>query len=127
MVNVFPLHVNAPGKAIVASLDSRRVADLLDERELVAPTAETLTDPDSLAVELENVRESAIAFCRGEQFEGVVGVAAPIGLDERGPAAAIGLCGPRERLAGRYLEEDITGQVISAAKSVQANLTKRVE
>nr|WP_231896117.1 MULTISPECIES: hypothetical protein [Haloferax] len=36
----------------------------------------------------------------------------------------MGVCGPSSRLTGRYLEEDITGQVISTAKSIQVDLTR---
>lgn len=118
-----PLHVNAPGKAILASLDPERVDEIVAEHGLVAQTAETVTDRAALDRELRTIRENGVAFCRGEQFERIVGVATPIGLNERGPAAAVGVCGPLDLLSGRYLEEDITGQVISTAKSIQVDLT----
>jgi DNA-binding IclR family transcriptional regulator len=118
-----PLNATAPGKAILSTLDQQHVDTIVD-RGLPKLTSETISDVDSLSAELRNVRDNGIAFCRGEQFEGIIGVAAPIGLNERGPAAAVGVCGPGDRLTGRYLEEDITGQVISTAKSIQVDLTK---
>jgi DNA-binding IclR family transcriptional regulator len=119
-----PLHVNAPGKAILSSLDRERVDSILEDGGLTRLTNETLTIGDSLRSELRNIRVNGVAFCREEQFEGIVGVAAPVSLDSRGPAAAVGVCGPIDRLTGRYLEEDITGQVISTAKSIQVGLTQ---
>lgn len=119
-----PLHVNAPGKAILASLDRDRVDDVIEEHGLTRMTTETVTIPETLDSELGTVREDGVAFCRGEQFSDVVGVATAIGGNERGPAAAVGVCGPSGELSGRYLEEDITGQVISAAKSIRVELTK---
>ncbi|EJN57540.1 IclR family transcriptional regulator [Halogranum rubrum] len=119
-----PLHINAPGKAILASFDRDRVDDIIDEHGLTRMTTETVTIPESLYSELENVKEDGVSFCRGEQFSDVVGVATTIDLNERGPKAAIGVCGPRSRLSGRYLEEDIIGQVISTAKSIQIELTR---
>ncbi|RDZ63882.1 IclR family transcriptional regulator [Haloferax sp. Atlit-12N] len=119
-----PLHVTAPGKAMLASLGRERVDDILDEHGLDAQTAETITDRNVLRGELRTIRENGISFCREEQSAGVIGVGTSIALTERAPAAAIGVCGPSSRLTGRYLEEDITGQVISTAKSIQVELTR---
>ncbi|MDS0277700.1 IclR family transcriptional regulator [Halomicroarcula sp. S1AR25-4] len=118
-----PLHVNAPGKAILASLSEDRVDDVLDETDLVAPTSATITEPGELKTALRGVRDDAVAFCRGEQYEGIVGVATPVTNDDADTVAALGVCGPVDRLSGRYLEEDITGQVLSTAKSIQVDLT----
>lgn len=118
-----PLHVNAPGKAILSSLPSERVDAVLDATELTGPTDATITDPDELRTKLHRIRDDGIAFCRGEQYEGIVGVAAPLPTFSGGRIAALGVCGPVDRLNGRYLEEDITGQVLSTAKSVQVDLT----
>lgn len=118
-----PLHVNAPGKAILASLAPERVETVLDETDLTGPTDATITDPTELVEELQSVRDDGIAFCRGEHYEGIVGVAAPLPAISENRIAALGVCGPVDRLNGRYLEEDITGQVLSTAKSVQVDLT----
>jgi DNA-binding IclR family transcriptional regulator len=119
-----PLHVNAPGKAILSSFNRDRVDSIIEEHGLSRLTDDTLTIPETLDSELRTIRESGVSFCRGEQFSDVVGVATAVGLGERAPAAAIGVCGPSDQLSGRYLEEDITGQVISTAKTVQIDLAK---
>ncbi|MDS0223052.1 IclR family transcriptional regulator [Haloarcula sp. S1AR25-5A] len=118
-----PLHVNAPGKAILSALPSDRVDSILDETDLVAPTSATIAEPDELTEELRRIRDDGIAFCRGEQYEGIIGVAAPLAQISGSRIAALGVCGPVERLNGRYLREDITGQVLSTTKSIQVNLT----
>lgn len=118
-----PLHVNAMGKALLASLPSDRVESILDETDLVAPTDATIVDPDELAEELRRIRDDGIAFCRGEQYEGIIGVAAPLPDVSGTRVAALGVSGPVDRLNGRYLREDITGQVLSTTKSIQVNLT----
>ena len=118
-----PLHVNAPGKALLSSLPDDRVESILDETELAAPTDATIVDPDELTEELRRIREDGIAFCRGEQYEGIIGVAAPLSEVSGSRIAALGVCGPVERLNGRYLREDITGQVLSTTKSIQVALT----
>ncbi|MFB6223490.1 MAG: IclR family transcriptional regulator [Haloarcula sp.] len=118
-----PLHVNAPGKALLSSLPSNRVDSILGEKKLVAPTDATIVDPDELTEELHRIRDDGIAFCRGEQYEGIIGVAAPLPDVRDNRIAALGISGPVERLNGRYLREDITGQVLSTTKSIQVTLT----
>lgn len=119
-----PLPVNAPGKAVLASLPDDEVDDVLDAAELVPRTDATVTDPDELRAQTRRIRDDGIAFRREEQRAGIVGVAAPIETGDGQAPAALGVRGPAERLNGRYLEEDITGQVISTAKSVQVELTR---
>lgn len=119
-----PLHVTAPGKALLAAFDTERVAEIVERHGLPSETDASISSRRELRRELGAIRENDIAFSRGEQFEGIVGVATSFGVDERAPAGAIGVCGPRKRLSGRYFEEDVTGQVISTAKAIQVELTK---
>lgn len=118
-----PLHVNAPGKAILASLPEERAVSILAEGALVAPTERTVTDPDELRRGLRRVRDDGVAFCREEQFAGVIGIAAPVEAPGESRHAALGVVGPADRLNGRYLEEDLAEQVISTAKSIELALT----
>ncbi|MDS0295189.1 IclR family transcriptional regulator [Halogeometricum luteum] len=113
----FPLSATAPGKSILASLSEDRVAEVLDATELPADT-----DVDELRREIRRIRDDGVAFCREEQFEGVVGVAAPIESGADRTPAALSVYGPSDRLRGRHLEEDVTGQVLSTAKSIQVEL-----
>ena len=117
------LHVNAPGKSILASLPDERVDAILDAGGLAAPTDETVTDPDELRSQISRIRDDGIAFCKGEQYPGIVGVASPIQTRGGTRPAAIGVVGPGDRLHGRHLEEDVTGQVLSTSKSIQIELT----
>lgn len=122
--DALPLHITAPGKAILAALNADRIDEIVSQYGLQSVTDHATSDGQSLERELRSIRENGVAFSREEQFEGVVGVGTSFGLDERAPAAAIGVCGPLDRLSGRHLQEDITGQVISTAKSIQVELTK---
>ncbi len=120
--DAFPLHTTAPGKAILATLDTERVDEIVARHGLSSVTDHTISDRQSLETELRSIRDKGIAFSKEEQFEGVIGVGISFGLDQRAPAAAIGICGPLNQLSGRYLQEDITGQLISTAKSIQVEL-----
>lgn len=119
-----PLHVNAPGRAILASLPEDRTASILGETPLGAPTDRTVTDRDELERRLRKVRDDGVAFCREEQFSGIIGVGAPIRETDGSRHAALGVVGPAERFNGRYLEEDLAGQVISTANAIEVALTE---
>lgn len=118
-----PLHVNAPGKSILASFDDERVNDVLERTDLSQVTDLTVTDPDELCRQISRIRDDGISFCKGEQYEGIVSVAAPVPTQGDTRTAAIGVWGPSNRLSGRYLEEDVTGQILSTTKAVKVALT----
>lgn len=105
-------------------LSRGRIESLLEKNDREAFTDATSTNSAELSTELRRVRDDGIAFCRGEHYEGIVGVAAPIPLTDDHRPAALEVSGPVDRLNGRYLEEDITGQVLSTTKSIQIALTE---
>ena len=116
-----PLYTNAPGKAIMASLPPEEVTALLDDISLTAVTEATITDREELGLYIENIRDEEIVFSKGEHYDGIVGVAAAIAPSERNPAIAVH--GRADRLNGRYLSEDVAGQVLSISNSIRADLT----
>lgn len=118
-----PLHVNAAGKAMLASLPAEELRELLDGLELAAMTDQTITDPDTLESEIRRMRESDGVVSREEQYPGVVSVAAAVNADESEYRAALAIVGPADRLHGRYLEEDLLGQVVSTANELEVALT----
>lgn len=75
----FPLHASANGKALLASLPEPDV-----RRVILGPldrfTSRTVTDPDVLERELEQVRKTGIAFDREEHSEGVCAIGLVVGL-----------------------------------------------
>lgn len=117
-----PLHATATGKCLAASLPDERLDGLLGDTTLEPFTDASITDPSALRTELQRVRDDGFAFCRSEHTEDVVGVAAPIPETDVSRTAALGVCGPARSLSGRYLKEDITGQVLSTTKSIQVDL-----
>jgi DNA-binding IclR family transcriptional regulator len=117
-----PLHATAGGKALLA-YESPDAVDAYCEAGLSRHTGRTVTDPADLRAELRSVADRGIAYDRGEYFEGMRGVAAPIRADD-GVVAAVEVLGPGERLSGKRLEEDLPGLVLSAAKSVELELAE---
>jgi len=116
-----PLHATAGGKTILAYRPGeevdRCVADGLD-----AITEKTITDGERLRRELQSIRDRRVAFDREENAAGWQSVASPITDSRQRAIAAVSVSGPMERMSGKTLEEDITGLVVSTAKSVENDL-----
>lgn len=115
-----PLHVTAPGKAMLAHLPDERVESILADG-LVEVTSQTVTDPERLREQLETVRERGYAVDEGERIAGMVCVAAPVLDKDDRVRGAICVCGPESRLDDERREE-IAEVVGRAANVTQVNL-----
>jgi DNA-binding IclR family transcriptional regulator len=93
---LLPAHATAIGKALLA--ESEYVADELASAGLARFTSATVTDPDVLRAQLQEIRERGWAADVEELVDGEVSYAAAI-RDRRGVSVgAIGISGPVERL-----------------------------
>ena len=116
----FPLYAGGSGKAILAFASEELQASVLDG-DLTALTPTTITDPQLLRAQLDEVRRRGAAISRGERQRGAASVAAPVlGLEDTA-IGAISVCGPRDRLDTKVLEA-LAGDVIAAAQRVSQAL-----
>jgi DNA-binding IclR family transcriptional regulator len=106
-------HATAVGKVMLAFGGGR----LPRERDLVALTANTITDRERLAAEVAAVRERGYATVFGEREVDVNAIAAPV-FDRAGDLAAIlGLQAPASRL-------DDPTRLLGALRDAAAKLTR---
>lgn len=119
-----PLHCTAPGKAILAELPDSEVNAIIDQHGLPRETEYTITERGELDKERDRIRERSIAFDREESQEGVHSVAVPVshGQAVRG---AIYVMGTRQRLTGKWFDENIPGIVLSTVNSVKQRLREQ--
>jgi len=114
-----PAYCTALGKAMAAYDED--AMDALISAPMPRKTAKTITEPLALWTELKRVRETGVAFDRGEAYAELVCVAAPI----RGSGQAVGavsVTGP----AGRMRWGAVTEAVRGAAVAIwNANLSLR--
>jgi len=96
---VRPAHCTALGKVLLASLPPEHFENYLERRKLAALTAKTITDPDLLRREIEEVRRSGIAYDDGEFDPEVRCVAVPVRNFAGLVIGAIGISGPVWRLS----------------------------
>jgi DNA-binding IclR family transcriptional regulator len=99
-----PLHVGAPGKALLAFLPQTELQSLLAELPLSAITPSTLTDPERLRTELAVVQTRGFAISIGERSPGASAAAAPVWDWSGRPVAAVSVLGPAQRLTYEKLQ-----------------------
>jgi DNA-binding IclR family transcriptional regulator len=98
-----PLHVGAPGKALLAFLPAAELEALLATLPLTAMTPNTITDREQLLEELAVVRQRGYAVSEGERSLWASAAAAPIRDWSGKPIAAISVLGPSHRLTSEVL------------------------
>ncbi len=92
-----PVHASALGKAILAFSPQREVEALVRGQKLESVTEHTISAPDAFLAELKRVRNTGVAFDRGEGSMLAICIGAPI-LDANGTAiAAMSISGPASR------------------------------
>lgn len=116
-----PLHSTAAGKAIFAQLAVDSVESIYEAYGTESFTDKTITDRDDLRDELRMIRQQGLAFTRGEHRPDHYGVAAPLTDDDR-LIASLTVSGPKDRIGGKSLQQDVAGLIVSAAKRVRNEL-----
>ncbi|MCZ6873590.1 MAG: IclR family transcriptional regulator [bacterium] len=119
-----PLHVGAPGKALLAFLPETELQALLSGLALTAITPNTLTDAEQLREELHTTRKRGYAVSRGERSSGASAVAAPIRDWSGKTVATLGVLGPSQRLTHGVLKA-MGKQVMQVAQEISFTLGYR--
>ena len=102
----YPAHATSLGKVLLANVEDPRVVDdLIAERGLAKFAPNTITDPDRLRAELQEVRERGYAVDDEEYEEGLRCIGAPIIGHTGQVVAAIGMGGPVTRVTPERVEE----------------------
>ena len=73
-----PFYCTASGKMYLSTLARSHLVRYLSATDIVARTANTLTDPDALLAEIQRVREQGYSLDREEFMEDMIALAVPI-------------------------------------------------
>ncbi|AVO38462.1 IclR family transcriptional regulator [Pukyongiella litopenaei] len=116
-----PAHACSAAKVIAAFI-APELRDDLVEPYPVRFNRNTITDPDQIAREIEQVRHHGYAICDGDMEDGVASIAVPIDIDRLGAIFSIGLVGPSSRITpmmnSRILPV-LTAEAARAAAAIQ--------
>jgi DNA-binding IclR family transcriptional regulator len=116
------LHTTALGKTILAYLSDDDRAAIIDRHGLPEKTTNTITDPDQLADELEEIRSAGVAYDLEERIRGLRCVAVPILRGDR-ISGAISVSGPNSRMDDQRIQNEILPQLQHAANIIELNQT----
>ena len=119
----FRIHCTAAGKAILAYLPEEQVSSILTRRDLPAYTSHTITDPDELLEELQEIRERGYSVNDQESMHGNRGFAAPILLDSGTLVGAISISGPANSWKDELFTEELPEAVMRSANNIEINLS----
>lgn len=95
---LFHLHTAAPAKAILAFLPENEQNKTIEKMSFEKFNPRTIADPETYKEVLAITRQNGFSIDRGEEYEGMHCIGAPI-FDQHGyPIAAIWITGPSDRI-----------------------------
>lgn len=93
------------------------MAEIVDRYGLIELTENTITDPQRLYQELQQVREKGYAFNDEEEMQGIRAVGAPI-KQYNEVVAAVSVSAPSSRLQGETYREEMPDRMMQAANVI---------
>ena len=117
-----PLHCSAAGKAILASFTDHKIEQIIEERGLVPVTENTITDPDRLFQEIEQIRKEGVAFNREESTLGLHAVSSVVKMPNGETLGALSVSGPAHRMEGNLFTKTLPNKLRGAAQELELNI-----
>lgn len=111
------LYAGAGGKALLAFAPRDVTMNFLDKDVLPELTSNTITDPQSLAEELDKIRRTGVAVSFSERTQEVGAIAAPVFDYTARIIGAVGLAGPASRMKNLVSKQG-TKIIVEAAQEL---------
>lgn len=117
----FPLHCSSPGKLSLSHLDDEKLQEILQTIEMPAKTASTITSPEAMMAEIQDIRERGYALDREEGIKGACCVSASIRNRMGGHIAELTVVS-----LSLSLSEERSEEVSAILKRHADNITRRL-
>jgi IclR family pca regulon transcriptional regulator len=118
-----PAYASAMGRVLLSGLSVRELDDYLRGTPLTAHTDRTITDPDKLRTELDQIRQNGWALLDQELEIGVRSIAAPV-HDHAGRIIAAISVGTQAQLVGEHeLTTTMLPALLDCVTAIQRDLT----
>lgn len=117
------LYHTAVGKAMLAFMVPEKRDRIIENTEFEAITPNTITGEQRLRRELEEIRETGIAYNREETIQGLVGVGTPVRDQEGTVYGAVSVIGPGRRMDSERLTGEIAEMIQRAVNIIEINIT----
>lgn len=118
----YRMHTMGAGKAILAEYPDSRVRRIIDAWGLPANTDQTITSEAELFDELAAIRDRGYAVDDEEYARGLRTVGKVVQNPNGGVFGALNVAGPRYRMEGIILSEEIPSALESAAEELEAKI-----
>ncbi len=112
-----PAYCSAMGRAILAFIDPREAADIIDASDMQAHTPHTITDKNRLLERLGLVREEGFAINEQELLLGMAAIGAPV-MNGAKVEGSFGASFPMRLLEREGFFEEIQNRILDTAKRV---------
>ena len=116
-----PVHCTGVGKALIAYLPDEVLSGLIARRGLSRFTSRTITELESLMIELARTRDRGYSVDNEEIEDGLVCIGAPVRDHTAHVVAAISIAGPSSRLRPETIG-DHAREVVEQANAMSATL-----
>ncbi|MAU08314.1 MAG: IclR family transcriptional regulator [Anaerolineaceae bacterium] len=117
-----PLYCTAIGKAMLAHMPDDYIHQYIQSTSLTAYTANTITKPDQLLDELEQIRAEGYALDRQEKELGIQCVAVAIRRNQDGVIGAISISGSPQEIDFDNLDT-LAHEVMNASSEIAKKVT----
>ncbi|WP_207592370.1 IclR family transcriptional regulator domain-containing protein [Halomontanus rarus] len=115
-----PMYSTSLGKTILAYLPPERTEEIVRNTDFEAITPQTITSPEELYDELEEIAERGYGIDDEENIEGLRCVAAPVRNDET-ILGAVSITGPSSRFTNERIHDELPEYVTRAANVIELN------
>lgn len=122
----FHMHTTASGLAILAMYPPERVEAIIERWGLPSRTEQTIASRDALFEELDRVNDRGYAIDDEYYIEGLRSVGKAVTTPDGEVLGALSVSGPRYRIDGSVLEEEIPRALSEAAASLESKLAEEV-
>lgn len=123
--NYYSMHVIAAGKAILAEYPTNQVKRVISEWGLPERTQNTITSEDELFDELDRIREQGYAIDDEEYTPGLRTIGTVVHNPNGGVFGALNVSGPKYRMDGVVLNEEVPYVLKEAKAELEAALSDR--
>ena len=118
-----PLHVTAAGKAILSKLSDDYIEAIIDRHGLGPETENSITSPEDLFAEIEEIRDRGYSFNNQEQLDGVKAVGVPVTDAHDRVIGSFSVASPANRLDHTEFEEELPNTLLGIANEFELEHT----
>ncbi|MDL5363835.1 IclR family transcriptional regulator [Halalkalicoccus sp. NIPERK01] len=116
------LHSSAGGKAILAYSKTNKVEKVINQIGLPAETQNTITAPEKLFRELEEITERGYSINNEESIDGLRGIGVPVIGPDDAVFGAFSISGPVRRFSGEWLQKELPDLLLGTANELELRL-----